>query len=339
MPRGPRLDAPGALHHVIVRGIERRNIFRSDGDRADFVQRLERVWERTGLNVLAWALLPNHVHLLVRSGFRPLAASMRQLLTGYAISFNLRHRRIGHLFQNRYKSILVEEDPYLLELVRYIHLNPLRACIVKDVGALERFRWTGHSVILGRMSRPWQATGEVLGRFGGRLSTARQAYRSFVRNGAKNGHRPDLQGGGLRRSMGGWENVAVLGRGRELWTADERILGGPDFVLGVLKEAEQTSRQGHSEAKPSLNEVIERVAKDLGLSVKECCGGGRRRLLVRARAVISHKAVRELGFPVVSVARALGVSSQAILMGLERVERRGEPGGGRTLRRTSATGG
>ena len=124
MPRQARLDAPDTLHHVIVRGIERTAIFRDDRDRADVLARLAAVVQRTGLTVLAWALLPNHFHLLVRSPpVRPgpgvpqgLVAAMRSLLTGYAGAFNRRHKRVGHLVQNRYKSILVEEEPYLLEL-------------------------------------------------------------------------------------------------------------------------------------------------------------------------------------------------------------------------------
>ena len=127
MPRGPRLDAPGVLHHVMVRGIERRRIFPAAADYEDFVARLARSASVGHWVVYAWALLPNHAHLLVRTAARPLSRSMRSLLTGYAGAFNRRHRRAGHLFQNRYRSIVVEEEPYFLELVRYIHLNPLRS--------------------------------------------------------------------------------------------------------------------------------------------------------------------------------------------------------------------
>ena len=123
MPRGPRLDAPEALHHVIVRGLERRAIFRDARDRQAFLDRLGAVAQSAGLAVLAWALVSNHAHLLVRTPRRTtpagrgmLATAMRRLLTGYAGTFNRRHRRSGHVFQNRYKSILVEEEPYLLEL-------------------------------------------------------------------------------------------------------------------------------------------------------------------------------------------------------------------------------
>ena len=130
MPRQPRLDAPGALHHVMGRGIERTTIFRADRDREDFLNRLADLCLDGNLHVYAWCLLSNHFHLLVRTGRQPISGSMRKLLTGYVVNFNLRHKRHGHLFQNRYKSIICEDDPYLLELTRYIHLNPVRAGMV-----------------------------------------------------------------------------------------------------------------------------------------------------------------------------------------------------------------
>ena len=126
MPRKSRIDAAGALHHIICRGIEQTDIFVDDFDRDNFVERLGKILSETNTPCFAWALLPNHFHLLLRTGEVPLSTIMRRLLTGYAVSFNRRHRRHGHLFQNRYKSILCQDDPYLLELVRYIHLNPLR---------------------------------------------------------------------------------------------------------------------------------------------------------------------------------------------------------------------
>ncbi len=138
MPRQARLDAPGILHHVMVRGIEGCPIFLDDRDRQGFVSRISQLVQKTGTKVLAWALMDNHIHLLIFSGPQGILQFMRRLLTGYAIRYNLRYRRSGHLFQNRYRSIVCEEDPYLLELARYIHLNPLRAGIVKSVGELEQ---------------------------------------------------------------------------------------------------------------------------------------------------------------------------------------------------------
>jgi len=154
MPRQPRLDAPGVLQHVMARGIERRKIFKDDKDRQSFLDRLAIILEETQTKCYAWALIPNHFHLILRTGATPLSTVMRRLMTGYAVTFNRRHRRAGHLFQNRYKSVVCEEDPYLLELIRYIHLNPLRAKNVEDLKALDKYPWTGHSTILGRRKNP-----------------------------------------------------------------------------------------------------------------------------------------------------------------------------------------
>ena len=154
MPRKARIDASGALHHIIARGIDRNTIFGDDFDRKNFIDRLATILNETKTVCYAWALIPNHFHLLLRTGLAPVATVMRRLLTGYAMSYNRRHQRHGHLFQNRYKSILCQEDIYLLELVRYIHLNPLRAGIVEDLNALDRFRFAGHSVVRAKGKYP-----------------------------------------------------------------------------------------------------------------------------------------------------------------------------------------
>ncbi len=143
MPRQSRIDAPGALHHIIARGIARKEIFRDDVDRDNFLDRLCAILKETKTVCYAWALIPNHFHLLLRTGSAPIATAMRRLLTGYAVSHNRRHRRYGHLFQNRYKSILCQEDVYLLELVRYIHLNALRAGLVSDLNQLGKYPYSG----------------------------------------------------------------------------------------------------------------------------------------------------------------------------------------------------
>jgi REP element-mobilizing transposase RayT len=126
MPILARLDAPGVLHHIIIRGIERRKIFRDSKDRDNFIDRLSDLLPATQTTCYAWAFIPNHAHFLFRSSGE-ISTLMRRLLTGYVIYFNRRHRRHGQLFQNRYKSIICQEDMYFRELIRYIHLNPLRA--------------------------------------------------------------------------------------------------------------------------------------------------------------------------------------------------------------------
>ena len=180
MPRQARIDAPGALHHVIARGIERGKIFHDDADREDFLDRLGKVIQQTQTKCYAWALIPNHFHLLLKTGKDPIATVMRRLLTGYASGFNRRHGRSGHLFQNRYRSILCQEDAYLKELVRYIHLNPMRARVVENLAALDEYPYAGHSILLREHSREWQSTDSVLSLFGRKASVARKKYREFI---------------------------------------------------------------------------------------------------------------------------------------------------------------
>jgi REP element-mobilizing transposase RayT len=157
----------------------------------------------TKTQCFAWALIPNHFHLLLRTGAAPISTVMKRLLTGYAMHYNRRHKRHGHLFQNRYKSIICQEDTYLLELVRYIHLNPLRAKLVDDIKELNKYPYCGHSVLMGKIDREWQDAGYILGLFGDKISLARRRNRSFVEKGMAGRKRPDLTGGGLIRSVGG----------------------------------------------------------------------------------------------------------------------------------------
>lgn len=215
MPRKARIDAPGALHHIIVRGIERRKIFYDDEDRNNFLERLGAILTDTETPCYAWALIPNHAHMLLKTGATPIATVMRRLLTGYAVSFNRRHRRHGQLFQNRYKSILCQEDLYLLELVRYIHLNPLRARLVEDLNALDSYVYGGHSVMMGKSKQPGQDTDYILQFYDKKRLAARRHYREFVEKGIDEGRKPDLVGGGLVRSTGGWSAVSTLRKGFE----------------------------------------------------------------------------------------------------------------------------
>ena len=130
---------------------------------------------------------------------------MRRLLTGYAVTFNHKYKRHGQLFQNRYKSIICQEDAYLKELIRYIHLNPLRAKLVPNIPELNGYRYCGHSALIGKRLREWQDTRYVLGNFGESVKKARNEYLDFVKAGASQGRKPKLPGGGLVRSLGGVE--------------------------------------------------------------------------------------------------------------------------------------
>jgi len=297
MPRGPRLDAPGTLHHVVGRGLDRQRIFRDDRDRDDFVRRLARLAKDGVFMVYAWALLPNHFHLLVRTGSRPLARAMRSLLTGYAGGFNRRHHRTGHLFQNRYRSTVVDEEAYFLELIRYLHLNPLRAGVVAGLKALERYPYCGHGVLATGRPCPWQETGTVLRLFGGRPRQARRHYKTFVGEGVARGRRPDLMGGGLIRSAGGWAAVMDLRRGREAFSADERILGRSEFVEQMLRdiEREEARRDRIARRAPSLQDLVQRVSREATVTIEALLGGGRRPEIVKARDGLAYLWVEVLG--------------------------------------------
>ncbi len=308
MPRGPRLDAPGVLHHVMVRGIEGRPIFRVAADYEDFRARVGALAAAETWVVYAWALLPNHAHLLVRTGKRSLPWSMRSLLTGYAGTFNRRHRRRGHLFQNRYKSIVVEEEPYLLELVRYLHLNPLRADVVKDLAALSRYPYTGHAALLGRISCPWQDTTSILAYFASRIGEARRRYRAFVAAGVQRGRRPELQGGGLVRSAGGWAAVQSLRRGREAFMADERVLGTGEFVEAILREAERqaATRTMRKHRQLAVDSLVRRIGETLGVSPTTILGPSQSRRATEARHLLAYVWTERLGRHASELATTVG---------------------------------
>ena len=314
MPRRARLDAPGTLHHVIIRGIEKQRIVDDVADRKNFVERMGSLGIRTRTSIYAWALMTNHAHILLRSSEIGLSGYMRRLLTGYAISYNRRHQRWGHLFQDRYKSIVCDEDVYFTELVRYIHLNPLRAKLVKNLSQLDRYRWCGHGVLMGNVEYAWQDRGYVLGWFGKSEISAKKAYRSHIVKGVDEGHRPELVGGGLIRSLGGWSAVKAMCRLGEHKRGDDRILGSGEFVERVIAEADAKVRHqlpslGHPQ---KIDEFIAKVCKQEKVSVQELKAGGRRRNTSKARAQIAIGLVEKHGVALAEIARRVGVSTSAI---------------------------
>jgi REP element-mobilizing transposase RayT len=178
MARQRRDDAAGVAHHVMLRGIERRPIFVDDADREDFLRRLAKLALELGFVILAWALLPNHVHLVVRSAYVHLSRLMARLGTGYARRFNERHGRVGHLFQNRYRSRRAVDDADLLGLVLYVTRNPSKHGLVPDGAALEAFPWCGIGALLGtRAPRPFEAVAETLALFSEDPTRARRLLR------------------------------------------------------------------------------------------------------------------------------------------------------------------
>jgi hypothetical protein len=273
--------------------------------------------------------MSNHVHLLLMTGMVPIASVMRRLLTVYAQDFNRRHNRHGQLFQNRYKSILCEQDLYLLELVRYIHLNPVRAGLVRDLGALEQYPYSGHAVIMGGKKHAWQNRDAVLQLFGTRAGAARVRYRAFLSDGVAQGRRPDLVGGGMIRSVGGWEELRKYRRMGVRIKGDERILGSSDFVAEVLQQAEEeiTKRADMKKQGIAFKALLSKAATYYNIDVEELCSGSRQRLVAKARAAVCYLAVRKLQISCKDAALRLKISpsavSNAVMKGRSVVKRDG----------------
>lgn len=311
MPRVARLDTPGLLQHVIVRGVERREIFSDDRDRGRFLVRLSSLLGETETSCYAWALIPNHFHLLLMPVRFQLAVLMRRLLTGYAVTFNLIHGRAGHLFQNRYKSIVCDKENYLLELVRYIHLNPIRAGLVKTVEELDRYPWSGHSVLMGFGRLEGQVVDEILEHFGRTLRRARRNYRDFVSDGLAMGQRGDLVGVGGRGKQGATRET------EEDVQVDSRILGNREFADRVLSN-QKLSEKGRFSV--SLYELIETVASILELDSRAMRQPSKNRSMAEARGIISYIGIRELGYKGFQMGRELKLGAGGVSIALRRGE-------------------
>jgi putative transposase len=316
MPRQPRLDAPGLLQHVIARGIQGSRIFLDRQDYENFLARLEKIVLKSQVRCYAWVLLPDHFHFLLRSGNVHLGKLMRPFMTGYAVTFNRRHKRNGHLFHNRYKSIICEDEPYFLELVRYIHLNPLKAGLVESVSELNGYPWSGHGALLGNRENGWQDTEEVLGCFSSQKARARVDYRRFLEDGTGHEEGLDLEGGGWGRSWNpeSEDGSAKMRRSDEVY--DERILGRTEFVKRVLDATHSTRTV--EKVKMPLPDLITRVSEWCKVGMEDLFLGRRTREVSGARAVISYLAVHKMGYRFSEVGETLKVHPATVARSLEK---------------------
>jgi REP-associated tyrosine transposase len=309
MPRTARLDLPDLLQHVIVRGVDRCDIFRDDHDRRRFLNGFSKLLVQTGTDCLAWSLMTNHFHLLLRPRMFRLAPFMRRLLTGYAIYYNLRHKRSGHLFQNRYKSIVCEEDAYLLELVRYIHLNPLRARRVEDLAALDSYAWSGHSVIIGKHALEGQVVDEVLSLFAKGKREATRQYMLFVADGVALGKRAEL-GGGRRMTRAHLEEL-----GEEPY--DDRILGSGEFVEELRQRRELESKFPRA---MEIKDIVANVCRYFEIDPAELQCNSRAARIADARSVICYLAVRQGGHSGVEVGKHVNLRRAGVSVAASRGE-------------------
>jgi REP element-mobilizing transposase RayT len=302
MARPLRLEVPGGLYHVIVRGNERKPVFRDDRDREWYLARLAHYREKLGFRLLAYCLMDNHVHLAIETGQAPLSRIMAALQSSYTQYFNRRHGRVGHLFQGRYKAFLVEEDRYALALVRYIHENALKARLV---GRVEDYPWSSDRFYRRGRAPEWLDVDRVLGMLGRRRSTAVREYRRLMRETREESY----------------ESVATWG---------QAVRGDEAFADRVLKAA------GEPAIVPRglTVERIARQAAELGavpLSEATGIGRGRRQSEVRLLTAWASREVARIS--VARVAKYFSRDASTLAKGLVRLEERMEKD--RDLRRTA----
>lgn len=261
MSRHPRVHAEGLLYHVMARGNDGRRIFTKDADYQAFLDGLAAVRKRYPFYLYAYVLMPNHFHLLLEVQEHSTSRLLQSLLTGYVRWFNRTHGRRGHLFQGRYKAIVCDRDNYLLELVRYIHLNPVRAKIVKWPG---EWAWSGHGEYLGKEKRRLIDAGPVREE----LKTIAR-YEAFIRDGLKEEYRPEWHPGDQAPFLGPERFVKKLSKEKR----------SPPLLRGL-----------------TLESLLRNVAKRTGLNAERLRRRGRTAKLVKARDRFISEAVLEQGY-------------------------------------------
>ena len=288
MARRPRVFAAGLLYHVIVRGNQRRKTFRHDDDYRAYLDRLEKYHTQCQVRIYAYCLMPNHVHLLVETGRTPLAKFMQGVQQSYTQYFNRRYRKVGHLFQGRYKAIICDRDKYLLALVRYIHLNGVRA---KLATRPERYRYSGHNSYLGSGTDKLVEATPILKLIGGK-----KAYERFVLEGTGEEH-----------------NQAYYA------VEDQMFLGEAGFGQEISREAEE--RPAPKRKKP-LETVFKDVARRVKAAPELIRGKDRRWDISHKRAEAVAILVRECGYGVSDVAKYLGRDQANVSTMLSRLSAR-----------------
>jgi len=283
MPRGPRVDFPGAVHHVYARGIEKRPIYIDDVDRKSFLDRIGKNLPKWGMRCLAWSLMPNHFHLLLQSDKGSLPSFMHCLLTGYSMRFNERHQRVGHFFQNRYKAPVVCKDGYFRDVVRYIHLNPVRSEIVRSIYELEEYPWTGHRHIIRGGPPAWQDTGLLQTEFDDPRDATGwvRRYREYIEKGPEVPFQPHV----------------VEDEGRESEVGLSKTIGPKEYQ--------------ESESYKVFADLLQRIAATNGVPATEVLGGDRGYTAVRARRELLRECKSRLNVSIVQLSRWLGVSQSA----------------------------
>ena len=292
MARKPRLHYPGALYHVMLRGNDGQEIFHSDADRSRFTLLLKEGIERYGHRIHAFCFMTNHVHLAVQVDVVPLSRIIQNLAFRYTRYINAKLKKSGHLFQGRYKAILIDADSYLLELVRYIHLNPVRAGMVKDPAD---FRWSGQRTYLGKEKIEWLTTDWVFSFFSSHTSKACKQYAAFVKDGLG-----ETAGSGFRDG-----------------TCEGRLLGDDSFIESALKKAEEVHRP-----KLSVASIVDCVCSAYGVGRQDLSRIGKYRRSAEARAVAALLVRETEGLSLTALGKMLKQEISSLSVAARRLEER-----------------
>lgn len=325
MPRTYRVDWENSVHHVMARGIEKGDIFKYDTDRADFVDRLQRCVKETDASIMAWALMPNHVHLLVRTGTVPLWKFMHKLLTGHAVYFNTKYDRVGHLFQNRYRSILVQTETYFMKLVRYIHLNPLKANIVQNMELLNMYPWTGHMGVIFPGLRSWQDTEYVLKEYNGNKSAKIKQYMDFMKEPDESASEVHFDFGNIIMGSDGIKTVEKNNSCCSGAHTQFRVLGTLDFARKMydrISQSDNGNLRDRASEHSDIRSVLEYASDTWGISVRLLTSGARQRRVTRAREFVCFTLNRTLGVKLTDCARILNITPAGVYKSAERFSER-----------------
>lgn len=296
MPRKPRLHVPGGFYHVILRGNHREPLFTVDRDRAYLNALVGDVVARFGLRIFAYCWMTNHLHLAVRVGNTPLAQPMQRLAMRYSRHIHRDAGQVGHLFERRFRAILVDADSYLLALVRYIHLNPVVAGMVTEPMA---YPWSSHRDFLGRRTVDWLDTDFVLKMFGPTIGVARVRYTRFMRSCAD-------------------EDLALF---EKYESRDTRALAlEPDLPKVVPAQPALAPRD-----RETLGQLAARHCERIGISVAELVCPSRERRLSNARTAIALEALAADVATLTEVARFLGRSASALAQSMALASARAQP--------------
>jgi putative transposase len=293
MARKARIHMSGAIYHVILRGNARQDIFSDDKDRYRFFDILQKSCERFHHRIHAFCLMTNHLHLEIQVGEIPLSRIMQNVALRYTQWFNWRHKKSGHLFQGRYKAVMVDADAYLLELAAYIHLNPVRARITDRP---ENYRWSSHRAYLGNESFSWLETNCILSQFSKHISKARLKFAEFVGERLSEGRRAVFHGE---------TNI------------DSRIIGDNDFISDVLSGADALPEQ-----KPDVNTVIAAVKRLYDITDDSLRTQSRERRLCEARGLTAWATLELSVGKLTELARELGREPSTLTCAVRQIEKR-----------------